>query len=75
MQQETRNFIGNCQTLKVPIEFRPDQNDCDAYPDLEVVTISKRIELEGWGLAQLIYVFGFIQNLPYLVHFYATEDS
>jgi hypothetical protein len=29
-----------------PIESRPDQSDCDAYPHLEAVTISKRIELQ-----------------------------
>ena len=51
------------------------KNDCDVYPHLEAVTISKRIELEGWGLAQPLYLFKFFQNLPYLVHLYATGDS
>jgi hypothetical protein len=52
-----------------------DQSYFDAYSNLEAVTISKQIELEGWRLAQPIYVFGFFQNLLHLVHFYATEDS
>jgi hypothetical protein len=30
MQQETRNCIGNCQTVEAPIESLPDQNDWDA---------------------------------------------
>jgi hypothetical protein len=28
--------------MKAPIESRPDQSDCDAYPHLEAVTISKQ---------------------------------
>ena len=52
MQQETRNRIRNRQIVMAPIESRPDQSDCDAYPHLEAVTVSKRIELEDWGLAQ-----------------------
>jgi hypothetical protein len=58
-----------------PIESRPDQSDCDAYPHLEAVTVSKLIELEGWGLAQPLHLFEFFKNLPYLVHLYATGDS
>jgi hypothetical protein len=66
MWQETRNLIGNRQTVKASIESRPDQSDCDAYPHLKEVTIFKRIELEGWGLAQPFHLFKFFQNLPYL---------
>jgi hypothetical protein len=58
-----------------PIESRPDQSDCDAYPHIEAVAVSKQIELKGWGLAQPLYLFEFFQNLPYLVHLYATRDS
>jgi hypothetical protein len=47
MQQETRNCIENHQTVKASLKSRPDQNDCDAYPHLEALTISKRSELEG----------------------------
>ena len=75
MQQETRNCIGNCWTIKASIESRPDQSDCDAYPHLEAVTISKQIQLEGWDWAQPLHLFEFFQNLSYLVHFYATGDS
>jgi hypothetical protein len=74
MQQETLNRIRNRQIVMAPIEFRPDQSDCDAYPHLVAVTVSKRIELEGWGLAQPLHLFEFFQNLPYLVHLYATGD-
>ena len=49
MQQETRNRIRNRQIVMAPIESRPDQSDCDAYPHLEAVAVSKRIELEVWG--------------------------
>jgi hypothetical protein len=58
-----------------PIESRPDQSDCDAYPHLEAVAISKRIELEGWGWAEPLHLFEFFQKLSYSVHFYATGDS
>jgi hypothetical protein len=75
MQQETRNCFHNRQIVMAPIESRPDQSDCDAYPHLEAVTISKQIELEGWGLAQPLLLFEFFQNLPYLVHLYVTGDS
>jgi hypothetical protein len=61
--------------MKTSIESRPDQSDCDAYPLLEAVTISKQIQLEGWDWAQPLYLFEFFQNLFYLVHFHATEDS
>jgi hypothetical protein len=74
MQQETRNRIGNHQTVKAS-QSRPDQNDCDAYPHLEALTISKRFGLEGWGLAQPLYLLEFFQNLPYLAYLYATGDS
>jgi hypothetical protein len=40
-----------------PIEFRPDQSDCDAHPHLKAVAIFKQIELEGWGWAQLLHLF------------------
>jgi hypothetical protein len=75
MQQETRNRIRNRQIVMAPIESRPDQSNCDAYPHLEAVAVSKQIELEGWGLAQPLHLFEFFQNLPYLVHLYATGDS
>jgi hypothetical protein len=71
MQQETRNR----QIVMGPIESRPDQSDCDTYPLPEAVAVSKQIELEGWGLAQPLHPFEFFQNLPYLVHLYATGDS
>jgi hypothetical protein len=51
------------------------KNDCDVYPHLEAVTISQQIELEGWRMAQSLYLFEFFQNLPYLVNLYATVDS
>jgi hypothetical protein len=57
-----------------PIESSPDQSDCDAYTHLEAVAISKQIELEVWRLAQPLHLFEFFQNLPYLVHLYATGD-
>jgi hypothetical protein len=57
-----------------PIVSRPDQSDCDAYPHLEAVAVSKQIEPEGWGLAQPLHLFEFFQNLPYLVHLCATGD-
>jgi hypothetical protein len=75
MQQETRNRIGNRQIVVAPIESRPDQSDCDACPHLEAVAVSKRIELEVWGLAQPLHLFEFFQHLSYLVHLYATGDS
>jgi hypothetical protein len=75
MQQETRNCIRNRLIVMAPIVSRPDQSDCDAYSHLEAVAVSKRIELEGWGLAQPLYLFEFFQNLPYWVHLYATGDS
>jgi hypothetical protein len=68
MQQETGNCIGNRQTVKASIESRSYQSDRDAYPHLEAVTISKRIELEGWGLAQRLQLFKFFLNLPYWVN-------
>jgi hypothetical protein len=74
MQQETRNCIHNRQIVMAPIDSRPDQSDYDAYPHLEAVTISKHIELEGWGVAQPLHRFEFFQNLPYLVQLYATGD-
>jgi hypothetical protein len=56
MRQKTPNRIGNQtkpnQTVKASIESCLDQSDCDAYPHLEAVTISKRIELEGWRLSK-----------------------
>jgi hypothetical protein len=55
-----------------PIESRPDQSDCDTYLHLEVVAVSKQIELKGWRLAQPLHLFELFQNLPYLVHLYAT---
>jgi hypothetical protein len=61
--------------MKVSIESRPDQSDYDAYPHLEAVTISKRIQLEGWDWAQPLHPFEFLKNLSYLVHFHATGDS
>jgi hypothetical protein len=75
MQQKTCNRIRNRQIVMAPVESRPDQSDCVTYPHLEVVAISKQIELEGWGLAQPLHIFEFFQNLPYLVHLYATGDS
>jgi hypothetical protein len=60
--------------MKASIESPPDQSDCDAYPHLEAVTISKQIQLEGWDWAQLLFLFEIFQNLSYLVHFYATGD-
>jgi len=57
------------------MKSRPDQSDCDAYPHLEAVAVSKRIELEVWGLAQPLHLSEFVQNLPYLVHLYETVDS
>ena len=33
------------------------KNDCDVYPHLEAVTISKQIELEGWRMAQPLHLF------------------
>jgi hypothetical protein len=75
MRQKTYNRIGNRQTVKASIESCPDQSDCDAYPHLEAVTIFKRIELEGWGLAQPVHLFEFFQNLSYLLHLYAAGDS
>jgi hypothetical protein len=57
MQQETRNRIRNRQIVMAPIESRPDQSDCNTYPHLEAVTISKQIELEGWGLSQPLHLF------------------
>jgi len=57
-----------------PIGSRPDQSDCDAYLHLEAVAVAKRIELEVWGLAQPLHLSKFFQNLPYLVHLYATGD-
>jgi hypothetical protein len=75
MQRGTRNCIHNHQIVMAPIESRPDQSDCDAYLHLEAVTISKQIELEGWGWAQPLHLFYFFQNLPYLVYLYATGDS
>jgi hypothetical protein len=71
MQQDIRNR----QIVMPPKEFRPDQSDCDAYPHLEAVAVSKRIALEGWGLAQPLHLFEFFQNVPYSVHLYATGDS
>jgi hypothetical protein len=71
MQQETRNRIRNREGVNT-IESPPDQSDCDADPHLEAVTVSKRIELEVWGLAQPLHLSDFFQNLPYLVHLYAT---
>jgi hypothetical protein len=75
MQQEARNCIGNRQTVKASIESCLELSDCDAYPHLEAVAISKRIELESWGWAQPLYLFEFFQNLPYFVHLYETGDS
>jgi hypothetical protein len=75
MQQETRNRIRNRQIVMAPIESRPDQSDCETYPHLEAVTVSEQIKLEGWGLAQPLHLFKFFQNLPYLVHLYATGES
>jgi hypothetical protein len=75
MQQETRKCIRNRQTVKASIESRLELSDCDAYPHLEAVTISKRIELEGWGWAQPLHLFEFLKNLPYSVNLYATGDS
>jgi hypothetical protein len=75
MQQETRNCIQNPQIVMAPIESRPDQSDCDAYSHLEAVAVSKRIELEVWGLAQPLHLTEFFQKLPCLVHLYATGDS
>jgi hypothetical protein len=75
MQQETRNCIRNRRIVMPPIESRPDQSDCNAYPHLEAVAVSKQIALEVWGLAQPLHLSEFFQNLPYLVHLYATEDS
>jgi hypothetical protein len=75
MQQETSNCIRNFQTVNASIEYCPDQSNCDAYPHLEAVAISKRIELEGWELVRPLHLFEFFQNLPYSVHFYATGDS
>jgi hypothetical protein len=60
--------------MKASIESPPDQNDYDAYPHLEVVTISKRIQLERWDWAQPLHLFEFFQNLSNLVHFYARGD-
>ena len=75
MQKETRNRIQNRQIVMAPVESRPKQSDCDAYPHLEAVAVSKQIELKGWGLAQPLHLFEFFQNLPYLVHLYATGAS
>jgi hypothetical protein len=61
--------------VKALIESRPDQRNCDAYPHLEAVTISKQIEQAGWRLAQPLHLFYFFQNLSYLVILYATIDS
>jgi hypothetical protein len=61
--------------VMAPIESRPDQSDCDAFPYLEAVAVSKRIELEVWGLAQPLHLFEFFHNLPYFFHLYATGDS
>jgi hypothetical protein len=49
--------------MKASIESHPDQSDYDAYPHLEAVTISKRIQLEGWNWAQPLHLFEFFQNL------------
>jgi hypothetical protein len=59
MQQETRNRIRNRQIVMAPIESCPDQRDRNACPHLEAVTVSKQIELEGWGLAQPLHLFEF----------------
>jgi hypothetical protein len=75
MQQETSNCIGNRQTVKESIESRLELSYRNAYPHLEAVAISKQIELDGWEWAQPLHLFEFFQNLPYLVHLYATGDS
>jgi hypothetical protein len=73
MQQKTRNCVESCPTVKCPERISPKlELNFDAYPHLEAVAVSKRIELEGWGLAQPLHLFDFFQNLPYLVHLYAT---
>jgi hypothetical protein len=59
MQQENRNRIRNRQIVMAPKESRPDQRDYDAYPHLEAVAFSKRIELEDWGLAQPLHLSEF----------------
>jgi hypothetical protein len=74
MQQETRNCTRNRQIVMAPIGSRSDQSDCDAYPHLEAVAVSKQIELEVWGLAQPLHLSEFFQNVPYLVDLYATGD-
>jgi hypothetical protein len=75
MQQEGRNRTRTRQIVMAPIGSRPDESDCDAYPHLEAVAVAKRIRLEVWGLAQPLHLSVFFQNLPYLVHLYATGDS
>ena len=35
MQQETRNRMGSCQTMKREKRTSPNQSDCDAYPILK----------------------------------------
>ena len=76
MQQKTRNCVGSCPTVKCAERIFPKlELHFDAYSHLEAVAVSKQIELEGWGLAQPLHLFEFFQNLPYLVHLYATGDS
>jgi hypothetical protein len=48
MQQKTRNCVGSCQTVKCAERISKKlELHFDAYPHLEAVAVSKRIELEG----------------------------
>jgi hypothetical protein len=74
MQQETRNRIGNRQTVKALIESSPDQSNCDAYPHFEAVAVSKQIELEGWRLAHL-FIFSSSFRIYLIWFIYMQQET
>jgi hypothetical protein len=52
MQQETRNRVGSCPTVKYAERISPRSELLRCIPHLDAVPIFQQIELEGWGWAR-----------------------
>ena len=56
MQQETRNCMGSCQTMKREKRTSPTQSDCDAYPILKQLPFLNKLSWKA-GDGPDLFVF------------------